>query len=101
MLRRVVARFAPWLIDGTPNPTLLELLKDPDGTVRVEAVRNAANSSLPDRDRLLQEVVDAGEPEFTCLHCRRTAPAGSKFCECRFGGAQPATEAAKALANGP
>ena len=98
MLRRVVARCASRLIDGEPNPTLLELLKDPDGTVRVEAVRNIAESSLPQRDQLLQAVVDEGEPEFTCLYCHRVTPAGTRFCECNFGGAQPATEAAEALA---
>jgi hypothetical protein len=98
MLRRVVARWTSTLIDGEPNPTLLELLQDPDGTVRVEAVRNVAESSVPQREQLLQTVVDEGEPEFTCLHCRRVTPAGTRFCECSFGGAQPAAEAAKALA---
>jgi hypothetical protein len=100
MLRRVVARLAPPVIDGHLNPTVKELLEDPDGTVRVEAVRNVAGSHVAERDQLLEAVAAAGNPAFTCMRCRHVTPADTQFCVCRIGGAQPATEAAEALRNG-
>jgi hypothetical protein len=100
MLRRVVARLAPAEADGRVNPVIENLLEDPDGTVRIEAVRTVARSRVAERGELLQRVVEAGEPQFTCLHCGRITGAGTQFCECRIGGAQPAAEAAAALGHG-
>lgn len=97
MLRRVVAQLAPIECDGAVSPVMREMLADPDGSVRVEAVRRVAKSKLADRDDLLRAVVDEGEPQFTCLRCRAVTPASTQFCECCIGGAQPASEARAAL----
>lgn len=97
MLRRVVAQLASVESNGAVSPVMRDMLADPDGSVRVEAVRRIAKSELPDRDDLLRAVVREGEPQFTCLHCRAVTPAGTQFCECHLGGAQPAAEARAAL----
>lgn len=99
MLRRVVAQLAPVERDGELSPVMRQMLADPDGSVRLEAVRRVAKSELADREDLLRAVADEGEPQFTCLHCHAVTPAGTRFCKCSYGGAQPASEARAALKN--
>jgi ribosomal protein L40E len=102
VLRGIAALAVPVLTRKRLSQRFTALLEDPDGHVRVTAIKRLERLEFVGREEVLERAAKQPNPGWRCEHCAAENPPGATTCrteKCYSGGPDPKTVAAKMLRN--